>query len=199
MRKSFKAGLPTTGALSEPKVIVRVILGTLLVANLIAAGFAFHVFDESPDALNAELVAAMNSRRIEEKQLVHSRVLASNIDKGKADGEHFLASYMTSRRVTYSTVLGELTETAKNAGMQKTAATIALDPIEGSEDLDMMSISVNLEGTYAQLMKFVNLLDRSPRFLLIEQLTVTPRAKSDILSVNVKLDTFVKDDKDGRS
>ncbi|MDE3195364.1 MAG: hypothetical protein KGN84_03410, partial [Acidobacteriota bacterium] len=64
---------------------------------------------------------------------------------------------------------------------------------------DMMSISLNLEGTYAQLMNFVNLLDRSPRFLLIEQLTATPRAKSDILSVNVKLDTFVREDKGGIS
>jgi hypothetical protein len=48
-------------------------------------------------------------------------------------------------------------------------------------------------------MKFVNLLDRSQRFLLIETLTVTPRAKTDVLTVNVKLDTFVKDDKDGLS
>lgn len=61
----------------------------------------------------------------------------------------------------------------------------------------MMSVTLTLEGNYAQLMKFVNLLDRSPRFLIIETLTVTPRAKSDILSVGVKLDTFVKEDSDG--
>jgi Tfp pilus assembly protein PilO len=184
---------------SDPKLTARIVLGVLLAANLIAAGFAFHVFDESPAALNDELAAAISNRGAEQARLLKSRLLAANIDKGKSDGESFLASYMTSRRVTYSTTIGELNDIAKAAGMDKPGATTTLEPIEGSDDLDMLSISFSLEGTYPQLMKFVNLLDRSRRFLLIETLTVTPRAKSDVLTVNVKLDTFVKDDKDGLS
>ena len=68
-----------------------------------------------------------------------------------------------------------------------------LDAIEGSDDLDMMTISVDLEGNYAQLMKFVNLLDRSPRFLIIESMTAAPQAKGDLVSVNLKLNTFVRE------
>jgi len=196
----FKRGLPDARALTEPKVAVRIGLGILLLANLIAAGFAFHIFNESPEAVNSELVSAVASRAQEQARLLRSRLLTANIDKGKTEGERFLASYMTTRRVTYSTIIGELTDTAKQAGMEKPGASISpLDPIQGTEDLDVMTISLNLEGTYPQLMKFVNLLDRSPRFLLIETLSVTPRAKSDVLSVNVKLNTFVKDDKDGVS
>jgi type IV pilus assembly protein PilO len=81
----------------------------------------------------------------------------------------------------------------------KAGGTFSLDPVQGSEDLDMMTVTLTLEGNYGQLMKFVNMLDRSPKFLIIETLTVTPRAKSDILSVGVKLDSFVKDDTDGVS
>lgn len=201
----FKVALPKiaivhVATLTDPKLAVRICLGVLLAANLAAAGFAFHIFDRSPEDLTGELAAALTSRQTEEVRLLRSRSLAANIDKGKAEGEQFLADFMTSRRVTYSTILSELTESAKAAGMDKPGATISpLDPIQGSDDLDMMSISLNLEGTYPQLMKFVNLLDRSQRFLLIETLTVTPRAKTDVLTVNVKLDTFVKDDKDGLS
>ena len=50
-----------------------------------------------------------------------------------------------------------------------------------------------LEGNFAQLMKFVNLLDRSQRFLIIESMTVAPQAKGDLLSVNLKLNTFVRE------
>jgi Tfp pilus assembly protein PilO len=192
MLKNFNVGQ----ALS-PAYIVRTCLGILLLANLVAAGFAFHVFDASPEALEQQLAAAISQKQVEQARLVKSRALTSNIDRGKTDGEKFLASYMTSRRVTYSTVASELTQTAQTAGMDKFSANISLNPIPGSEDLDMMSIAVNVEGKYGQLVKFINLLDRSPRFLIIESLTVTPRAKSDILTVNVKLDTFVKDDKDG--
>lgn len=195
-----RIAIAQVATLTDPKLAVRICLGVLLAANLVAAGFAFHLFDQSPEALSGELASALTSRQTEQARLVRSRVLTANIDKGKTEGERFLASYMTSRRVTYSTIVGELTESAKAAGMDKAGGTASpLDPIQGSEDLDMMSISLNLEGTYPQLMKFVNLLDRSQRFLLIETLTVTPRAKTDVLTVNVKLDTFVKDDKDGLS
>jgi type IV pilus assembly protein PilO len=187
-------------SLRDPKIVVRTALGLLLAANLIAAGFALHWFDQSPEALERKLMSEVAQRQVEQARLARSRVLTANINRGKLEGESFLASYMTSRRVTYSTIVGELIETAKTAGMQKPGATISpLDPIEGSQDLDVLSVSLNLEGTYPQLLRFVNLLDRSPRFLLIETLTVTPRAKSDILTVNVKLDTFVKDDKDDLS
>ena len=46
----------------------------------------------------------------------------------------------------------------------------------------------------AQLVKFVNALDRSPRFLIIESMQATPQPKGDILSVTLKLNAFIKDD-----
>ena len=116
------------------------------------------------------------------------------VDKGKAESETFLASYMTDRRHTYSTIISEITETATTAAMKMGDTVIApLDPIEGSDDLDMMTISVDLEGNYAQLLKFVNLLDRSPRFLIIESMQAAPQAKGDLLNVNLKFNAFVRD------
>ncbi len=195
MPRNFKLNL------SKPAVSpLRIALGVLILANLVAAAFAFHLFDASPDALNRQLTAALADRQSEQVRLQRSRTLASSIDRGKAEGDRFLTAYLTSRRYTYSTIIGEITATAKAAGMEKVGATIApLEAIQGSDDLDMMSISVNLEGNPAQLVKFVNLLDRSPRLLIIETLTATPRSKTDILTVNVKLDTFVREDKDGVS
>ncbi len=72
-----------------------------------------------------------------------------------------------------------------------------LDPIEGSDDLDIMSLSINFEGGYAQLVKFVNLLDRSPRFLIIESMQASPQPKGDVLTGTLKLNTLVKDDTGG--
>jgi Tfp pilus assembly protein PilO len=199
MPRNFKVALPAAGSFAEPQVLVRLALGVLLFANLVAAGFAFHLFDASPEALEQELAATLSQQQSEQARLIRSRALVANVDRGKSDGEKFLASYMATRQFAYSTIISELTDTAKTAGMDKATSTITLNPIPGSEDLDMMSITLSVEGKYSQLVKFINLLDRSQRFLIIESLTVTPRAKSDILTVNVKLDTFVKDDKDGIS
>jgi type IV pilus assembly protein PilO len=197
-RLPLKLSLPTPGSLTDPKFLVRVALGLLVAANLVAAAMAYHIFDASPEALNQQLTAAIAQRQALQAQLTRTRTLAHSVDRGKQEGDKFLSTYMTSRRHTYSTIIGELTETAQSAGM-KAGGTFSLDPVQGSEDLDMMTVTLTLEGNYGQLMKFVNMLDRSPKFLIIETLTVTPRAKSDILSVGVKLDSFVKDDTDGVS
>ncbi len=205
MPRNFKLSLsslslPSAAALREPQVVVRLALGVLLLANLVAAAFAFHLIGDSPDALNQQLAGALADRQTSQSRLNRSRALAGNVEKGKGEGERFLSTYMTTRRYTFSTIIGEINETSKASGMKMQDATIApLDPIEGSEDLDMMTISVNFEGGYNELVKFVNLLDRSKRFLIIESLTVTPRPKGDVLAVNVRLNTFVKDDRDGTS
>jgi Tfp pilus assembly protein PilO len=190
--------LPVGAAWKEPKVLVRIALGILLAANLVAAGYALNVFGSSPEVLNQALVSAEARLQADQARLTRSRVLTSNIGRGKSESDTFLATYFTNRRNTYSTIISEITETAKSAGMKTQEGTIApLDPIEGSDDLSMMTISINFEGSFAQFVKFVNLLDRSPRFLIIESMQVAPQPKGDVLNTNLKLHIFIKDDTGG--
>jgi Tfp pilus assembly protein PilO len=202
MRLNLKSlALPALGnaaAWKEPRVLVRIALGLLLTANLVAAGFALNVFGSSPEVLDQALLAAEARLQADQARLTRSRMLTANIGRGKAESDTFLTSYFTNRRNTYSTIISEITETAKTAGMKTQEGTIApLDPIEGSDDLSMMTISINFEGSFAQFVKFVNLLDRSPRFLIIESMQVAPQPKGDVLNTNLKLHVFIKDDSAG--
>src|ERR1039457_930417 len=143
MRLNLKSlSLPVGAAWKEPRVLVRIGLGLLLAANLVAAGYAFNVFGASPEVLNRALVAAEARLQADQARLTRSRMLTSNIGRGKAESDTFLASYFTNRRNTYSTIISEITETAKSAGMKTQEWTIGLDPIEGSDDLSMMTISI---------------------------------------------------------
>jgi Tfp pilus assembly protein PilO len=182
----------------EPQVIVRAVLGVLLLANLITAVFAFHLVGDTPADLDAQLTAVRSNLRGAQTHLNRSRTLTANMDRSREEGDKFLTSYLTSRRHTYSTILDEINKLSGLAGMKIGDYNFALpDPIEGSEDLDMLTLTAHFEGGYPQLMKFVNLVDRSPRFLVIEVLQVAPQPKGDILDVTIKLDSFVKDDKGG--
>ncbi|HEX4277603.1 MAG TPA: GspMb/PilO family protein [Bryobacteraceae bacterium] len=196
---NFRAiSLPSAAAWKEPRVLVRIGLGILLAANLVAASFAFNVFGSSPEALNQSLITAGARLQADQARLNRSRVLTSNVGKGKTEGDTFLATYFTNRRTTYSTVLNEIRETAVTAGMKTQEGQIApLDPIEGTDDLSMMTISVNFEGAFPQLVKLINLLDRSPRFLIIESMQVAPQPKGDVVDTNLKMHVFIKDDSGG--
>jgi hypothetical protein len=198
MPRSFNLRSISLPSFREPAVLVRIALGLLLLANLIASLFAFHIFGTSPAELDAGVVAARSRLAADQARLNRSRRLTGNIDKGRTEGEAFLATYATSRRHTYSTIIGEINQTSKLAGMSMKEETLApLDPVEGSDNLDIMTLSINFEGAYAQLVKFVNLLDRSPRFLVLESMQAAPQPKGDVLTVTLKLNTLVRDDTGG--
>jgi hypothetical protein len=180
----------------EPKTQVRAGLGVLLVANLIAAVLAFHLIGDSPADLDAQLTAAQTSFRGAQQHLNKSNTLLHNMELGRAQGGKFLASYMTSRKHTFSALDSELNKLAETAGMKVGDQNYSiLDPIEGAEDLETLTITANFEGNYAQLVKLVNLFDRSPRFLLIDSLQVAPQPKGDVLNATFKMNAFVQDNK----
>jgi hypothetical protein len=58
----------------------------------------------------------------------------------------------------------------------------------------MMQITANFEGLYPDLIHFINLLDKSDRLLIIESLNATPQQSGGRLNVQLKLDTFVRED-----
>jgi Tfp pilus assembly protein PilO len=205
MPKNFKVpSIPKLGAtpfaavfaaLKDTQVRIRIGLGVLLAANLVAAGFAFHLFDESPQQLASQVQAARQQVVQQVMKLSRSRILASKVDKGREDGTQFISTYMTNRRVTYSTIVSEINDIAKAAGMIPKEKTMGLEAVDGSETIDKMTITCSFEGDYANLLEFVNRVDKSKRFLIIESLTVSPQQNvTGKLLVSFKLNTFVNEE-----
>lgn len=179
----------------DPQLLVRAALGALLLANLAAAAFAFHWLGASPEGLNQRLGSQRVRLKAEQSRRDQSRVIAAHMEQAKGEGDTFLDTWITGRRHTYSTIIGEITSSAKTSGMKMLDASIApLDPIEGSDNLELMTITVNFEGGYPQLMKLVNAVDRSKRLFIIESLQVAPQPRSDQLTVSLKLNTVVRDE-----
>ena len=177
----------------QPRVIVRAILGVLLAANLVAAVIAFKPFGGSADDLRqrrSELQAQLQQLQM---HLADTKRLAGKVEMARTEGDKFLDRYVTDRRTTFSTIFEELDKTAQDAGIQPRDRNVELNAIEGSDTLEMMSITAGYQGTYENLQKFVNLLDRSPRFLIIESLVASPQQGGQMLTVSLKLDTFVKE------
>lgn len=178
----------------EPKVLVRGVLGLLLLANLVVAAFAFHVFGDSPTQLDSDLESARIAFRAAQQHLNRTKTLVHNMDTSREQGNRFLASYMTPRRREFLTVGKEINTLAESSGMKVGDLNFSNpELIENSNDLSMMNITANFDGPYAALVKFVNLLDRSPKFLMIESLQVAPQPKGDVLNTTIKMTTFIRD------
>jgi hypothetical protein len=87
-----------------------------------------------------------------------------------------------------------LDDAASKAKVKAKERAYSTEPIEGTDDFSMMQITANFEGTYGDLINFINLLDKSDKLIVIESLGATPQQGSDILNVQFKLDAFVREE-----
>ncbi|HWB83458.1 MAG TPA: hypothetical protein VG675_04920 [Bryobacteraceae bacterium] len=200
MPRNFNLPVKVKGvSIRDPRVLMRALLAVLLAANLLAAVIAFKPFGGSAEDLRRQQVELQRRLTQLQARASASRRLADKVALARREGDQFLDKYVTDRRTTFSTVMEELGRTAKDSGIVPGAATYDLQPIEGSNTLSMLTITAAFNGSYASLTKFVNLLDKSPRFLIIENLSASPQQNGQTLNVSLKLDTFVKEMPGGKS
>jgi type IV pilus assembly protein PilO len=193
MPKNFK--LPLTLNVKDPRVVMRALIGGLLVANLVAAVAAFKPFGGSAEDLRRDQEALRAQVARNQQQLAATRQLVDKVQKARNEGDDFLGKYFTGTDTTAAMILAELDGMAKAAGIRMGQAQYNLEPIEGSDTLQMLTTSAGFDGAYANLTKFVNLLDKSPRFMIIESLQASaPQQQGgQTLNVSLKIDTFVKE------
>ena len=194
---SVSSRLAQGGSLSlkDPRVLVRAALGGLLLANLVAALVVFRPWGPSAEDLLREQARLEQQLATMQARLAQSKTLVGKAERARQEGDRFLEEYTTDRRTTFSTITAELERIAHDSGVQARPVSYTLDQVEGSDTLVQLNINAAYEGSYASLTKFVNLLDRSPRFLIIESLTAAPQQTNgaDLLNVTIKLDTFVRE------
>ena len=184
--------------LKDPRVLVRAALGLLVIANIAAALMVFKPWGGSAEDLAREQIALQQQLTSSQARLERTKALVAKAERARKDGDTFLAEYTTERRNTFSTIMAELDRASREAGINARPVNYELTQVEGSDTLYQMSISAAYEGNYTSLLKFVNLLDKSPRFLIIESLTAAPQQSQqanagDLLSVSIKVDTFVRE------
>jgi hypothetical protein len=179
---------------SNPRPLIRIVLGVLVAANLAAAYFVWRPIGGSAQELSQQALEMHSQIRQQQGVLDRTRILVSKIESGRGEGDHFMSNYFLARRPAYSIIVGELNDLASQAKVAPRDSVLALEPVEGSDTLDMLQISANYEGTYPDLIHFINLIDKSSRLLIIESLNATPQQSGGRLNVMLKLDTFVQED-----
>ena len=105
MRKSFN--------LRGPQTMVRAVLGVLVVANLVAAGFVLFPPGGSAEDLEQERTTLDAQLRSARARMEMTRLHASAVEKGRTEGDDFLNKYFLTSRTAFSTLVSQLEAAAK--------------------------------------------------------------------------------------
>jgi hypothetical protein len=171
----------------------RLVLGALLVADLAAALVIFKPWGGSAQDLFRQREALSRDVARRREAVLKLRGVVSKIETARRDADRFVAAYFLERRTVSSTVLAELDRLAKEAGVRQKEGSYLFEPVEGSDGLSIMTINAAYEGAYAELRRFLNLLDRSPRLLILSDLQAAPQTSGAALNVIMKLNAFVRE------
>jgi Tfp pilus assembly protein PilO len=187
----MRVNLPTL-QWNDPRLVMRVIIGVLLAANLAGAVIAFKPFGGGADDLRRERASLQQQLTSLQAKVAKNKQLVGKVETARVQGNAFLEKYVTDRHIMTSTLWGEMVNIAENSGVVLQPTSLSQESVEGSDTLFQMTFNVACQGTYPALAKFLNLVDKSPHFLIVESLTATPLQTGDKLNVTLRLDTWVR-------
>lgn len=171
---------------------MRAIIGVMLAANLAAAVIAFKPFGGGAADLEREEASLQQQLSSMRRRIDAGKLLLDKMQTARKEKDQFLAKYVADERFSASTLAEELNRIASEAGVRQLPVTWNYQEIEGSDTFQMVTVTEACEGNYASLAKFINLVDKSPKFLIIESLeTSAPQQNGALLNVRLKIDTFL--------
>lgn len=187
--------------MKDPRIAMRAVIGLLLAANLAMAIVAFKPFGGSADDLRKDQAQLSSQLRQLRANLEKSKQHVSKIEIARTEGDDFMSKYIMDKRSAPAQMVEELSKAAQDSGVRVLPNTFTYEEIEGSDSLQMMSIVAPFEGDYAGLTKMVNQLEKSPRFWIIDEMSLNApqqqnqrvAAAQQNLNVNLKLLAFVRD------
>jgi Tfp pilus assembly protein PilO len=176
----------------DPKFLVRVILGVLLAANVVAAGFLLYPPGGSAEDLQRQMASLQTQLAVKNAAIKQAREHAAAVEEGRKEGDAFLDEYFLPVRTADNTLVSELQLAAAAAKIKPKEHSLNREPIDGSDTLQMVSITATYEGSYHDLLSFLHAIDQSHRMLIIESLNAVPQQGSNLLAVSMKIDAFVR-------
>ena len=175
------------------RVRVLGVLGVLAAFDVLFYVFAVNPLDAREQETLARIEASQRQLEQKEKGLEELRIVAEKVETARAAGDELLHQITIERRVTFSTLVTELDGAAAEAGIQDRDRVYDMEPIDGTEQYGIVSINANFRGEYEKVVNFLNRIDRSERFLIIESLGASPRSDSAEIQVTMRIDAFVRD------
>jgi len=197
MRRNFDLGALreklTGGGTPDPLARWKIALLVLALANPVVYFALVSPPGGSAEYLQEQLDTMRQTALREQGSLMRLRGLVKKIEKARSDQDAFMRQYFMDRRTTSSTILTEVGNSVQKAGLKLREHAFVIEPVEGSENISMMTITGNYEGSYADLVEFVNLVDRSNRFLIIDSIQAAPTQQAGVLASRFKMNTFMRD------
>jgi Tfp pilus assembly protein PilO len=195
MSKNFEATAIKLGAGRHGiRFWLRVAAGVLTLFNCVALFFYLAPPGGSKKDLQQQSLAVRNQILLARSRTARLSNVAAKVTVGNTESGEFAAQYFLPKRVAYAQMIAEIQRMAKAAGFQERDAIYTEEPIEGTDDLDLLNCTANYEGTYENLLHFLYEVDHSPMLLMLENLQAAPQQRAGQINTSIRFQAVMKED-----
>ena len=181
------------GGYRTPRFWLQIAAGVLLVLNIAAA----YLYVAPPGGSRRQLTQQHESLRRQIRgarlQTVHLQAVSNKVQLGSVEATQFQSQYFLPQRDAYEAVISEIERMANASGLQERDAVFSEDHIEGTDDLTLLNVTANYQGSYANLMHFLNEADKSPMLLMLDSVTAAPQQRTAQISTSIKFQAVVRE------
>jgi type IV pilus assembly protein PilO len=157
----------------------------LLIVNLVLGVQLFLAWSTLRSASAEQLLQQQTAYRALQLEMSPLRGLPQKVDLSRTQADEFYAARFPS---AYSTVSATINDLATKNSVRLT--NLAYTPTPAVAGLAELRMDASLSGEYAPMMHFINGLERSKTFFLINGLTLTGQ-QGGLVNLRLRLNTYL--------
>ncbi len=200
-RSSQAAALAeATGARTFPwRPVLLGATAVLVVVNLVFFVLLLKPTGERANQQRQQVDALRKELQSDRDAAARLREIAGNLDVSSREGSDFYSQKFLSKLTGFSVVMEEVDRAARANNVRKGGVSYTLQPIQGRPDMEQVDISTMVDGDYGNVVRFINAVERSPLFLIIDSISAatgtTPGATAGTprnVRLTIRLVTFFR-------
>jgi type IV pilus assembly protein PilO len=162
-----------------------VLCGVCLLAGL----YLLAPIGDSENALQKQWEEAKKSKLEKEKDVAPLRGMDKKLEKAQLDMRTFKATRLP---VLYSEIAVKLGDIAQSNDVQLSGASYTQPEMDAGPDLQPVVVSVGLTGEYKNVITFLNAVEKSRQFYLVDSIGVGGEQSGATTKLTVHILTFLR-------
>ena len=171
------------------KNAIRVVIGLILLADVILIGVNWQL-SSSPTGAGDAVRALRRRRDLMAADIRRVEAIRAQLPGVQTETASFMDKDLRPTNAGYSSVLEDLGTLSKNSGLQITSSHFRQKAIE-KRGVDEVTITITMQGAYPSLVSFINALERSRNFYLLDSLSLDSSTEG-LLKLNLELRTYFR-------
>ena len=171
------------------KNAIRVIIGLILLADIVLVGVNWQLAS-SPTTPGDEVRALRRRRDLMAADIRRVEAIRAQLPGVQTETASFMDNDLRPTGAGYSSVLDDLGTLAKDSGLQITSTHFRQKSID-KRGVDEITITLTMQGAYPSLVSFINALERSKSFYLLDSLSLDSSTEG-LLKLNLELRTYFR-------